>query len=136
MKDKTRLKAAYLAMPEDQLIRMALHDPAEYEEGIFDLVMDAVRARRLSAKLKASKARPASKPVETKWVAVYHPLNRSELALVEMLLDREGIHHHVDNKNFSSTSLFGIGAFAVRVMTPLDQSARAREVLNAHMKKG
>jgi hypothetical protein len=41
MEDKDRLRNMYTEkMPEDELIDMAMQDPAEYEEGVYDLVME------------------------------------------------------------------------------------------------
>ena len=58
MEDKERLKDIYMEkMPEDELLEMAMQDPSEYQEGIYDLVMEAIQQRGLTSKLNIRKKR-------------------------------------------------------------------------------
>ena len=102
MEDKERLKNIYMEkMPEDELIEMAMQDPSEYQEGIYDLVMEAIQKRGLSSKLDIRKEEVASGDTDEKWVEIYPPYsNEMEGSYLEDLLRRNNIP--VENIRFRS----------------------------------
>ena len=92
MEDKERLKNMYMEkMPEDELIEMAMQDPSEYQEGIYDLVMEAIQQRGLSSKLDLLKKEAASGGSHKKWVEIFSYSNEIEGSYLEDLLKKNDI---------------------------------------------
>ena len=90
--DKERLKNIYMEkMPEDELIEMAMQDPSEYQEGIYDLVMEAIQQRGLSSKLDILKKEAASGGTDKKWVEIFSYSSEMEGSYLEDLLKRSNI---------------------------------------------
>jgi len=102
MEDKERLRDIYMKeMPEDELIQMAMQDPSEYQEGIYDLVMEAIQQRGLSAKLDRRKKEEASGDTDEEWVEIFPPYSSEiEGAYLEDLLKKNNIP--VENIRFRS----------------------------------
>jgi hypothetical protein len=92
MMDKEQLRNIYMEkMPEDELIDMAMQDPSEYQEGIFDLVMEAIEQRGLSSKLDMLKNEVASGDTGRKWVDIYSYSSETEGSYLEDLLKKSDI---------------------------------------------
>ena len=92
MEDKERLRKIYKEeMPEDELIDMAMQDPAEYQEGIFELVMEAIQLRGLSSKLDRIRKEAASGDTGKKWVEIFSYSSEVEGSYLEDLLIKNDI---------------------------------------------
>jgi len=104
MEDKERLKNIYMEeMPEDELIEMAMQDPSEYQEGVYDLVMEAIQQRGLSSKLDILKKEAASEGTDEKWAEVFSYSSEMEGSYLEDLLKKSDIP--VENIPFESGRL-------------------------------
>ena len=92
MEEKERLRKIYKEeMPEDELIDMAMQDPSEYQEGIFDLVMEAIQQRGLSSKLDRIRKEAASGDTGKKWVEIFSYSSEMEGSYLEDLLIKNDI---------------------------------------------
>ena len=92
MEEKERLRKIYKEeMPEDELIDMAMQDPSEYQEGIFDLVMEAIQLRGLSSKLDRIRKEAASGDTGKKWVEIFSYSSEMEGSYLEDLLKKSDI---------------------------------------------
>ncbi len=100
MEDKERLRNMYIEkMPEDELLEMAMQDPSEYQEGVYDLVMEAIRERGLSGKLDILKKEGTPEDTDEKWVEIYPPYSSEmEGSYLEDLLKKNNIP--VENVRF------------------------------------
>lgn len=70
---------------------MAMQDPSEYQEGIFDLVMEAIQQRGLSSKLDIFKKEVDSGDTGRKWVEVFSYSSEMEGSYLEDLLRKSDI---------------------------------------------
>ena len=92
MEEKERLRTIYKEeMPEDELIDMAMQDPAEYQEGIFELVMEAIQLRGLSSKLDRIRKEAASGDTGKKWVEIFSYSSEMEGSYLKDLLIKNDI---------------------------------------------
>ena len=61
------------------------------------------------------------------FVAVYRPVDYSKLAMVKMVLEREGVTYYVENEFASLGTLSTLGA--LRVMVQADRADECRRLL-------
>ena len=61
---------------------------------------------------------------------IYHPINQHELAMIKMILEREGVNYYINNESVSC--LIG-AAFLSHVMVRSDQAEHVREILKEEL---
>jgi hypothetical protein len=72
-----------------------------------------------------------SDPHERKpaFVAVYRPADHFKVAMVKMVLDREGVNYYIENELASLGELPTSGALATRVMVQADRADECKRLL-------
>ena len=137
MEDKERLRNMYMEkMPEDELIEMAMQDPAEYQEGIYDLVMEVIQQRGLSSKLDLLKKEVASGGTDKEWVEILSYSNEMEGSYLEDLLKRSNIpveNIRVESGRFDPLMNQPQGAGVLRVEEGVE--AEAGELISDFLNK-
>ena len=66
---------------------------------------------------------------QSAFVAVYRPANHFKVAMVKMILEREGVNYYIENELASLGSLPTSGVLAARVMVQADRADECKRLL-------
>ncbi len=102
-KEKLRLQKIYKnELSDEDLIGMALTKPEEFDEGVYELVMNAVRKRELEARIEEIKQIEKEQKEDKNWIEVYRYYDEFERECVEGWLKGKDIPANVFSRECSA----------------------------------
>lgn len=118
--ERIRFKKIYEEeISEEELIKMALVDPQEYEEGIYELVIKAIEKRGLSEKINEIKQGVRSNLKDECWIEVYRFYEEAEKSFLEVCFRDKNIPFDIISRECSAydgvfKALTGAGIIRVK----------------------
>ncbi len=131
---KERLKKTYEEeMPKDELIQMALANKDEYEEGVYGLVMDAIKKRGFEDDLNMAREYQNKTENETKWVEIYKYFDEIEKENILALMKDKKIPFVVnEHKRSTYFDVFGRSAGLGMISVPEGKERKAKKILSEY----
>ena len=80
--------------------------------------------------LPVSEKKHEDRHMDTNFISVYNPLNSQEVAIIKMILEREGVPHYIKNDRLHGAILFSIqGPGKMELFVPEEYAQRVVDLL-------
>lgn len=104
---------------------------SEYIDGIYTCSDCDVR---LVDHLPTSEAQRENDLTDVNFVSVYNPINSQEVSIIKMILEREGIPHHIKNDRLHGAVLFSLqGPGKMELFVPEEFADRTIKLLREEL---